>query len=137
MGRVDGFGAELLPDCRVIQKAINEIRGRALVVQIGAGNPLFKLEGIDIDLVGKTTIPELLDIASHADAFVGYPSFVVPLAEALNKPSLIVWSRRGLNARDPFISRITPAKILHKPSSRFVIDDCADEQLRKTVDEIL
>lgn len=32
MGRTDGFGAELLPDCRVIQRAIDALHGRALIV---------------------------------------------------------------------------------------------------------
>jgi hypothetical protein len=137
MGRTDGFGASLLPDCRAIQRAINMVRGRALVVQIGAGDPLFKFSGIDIDLANKTNISQLLDIASVSSAFLGYVSFVIPLAESFNKPALIIWSKKGMRSSDPFIARITPKKIIHKPIICAAIDDCKDDELESRVNEIL
>jgi hypothetical protein len=75
MGRTDGFGMELLPDCRVIQRAIDSLKGRATIVQIGSGKPLFHFTGIDIDLANKTSIAQLLDVASISDGFLGYCSF--------------------------------------------------------------
>ncbi len=123
MGRVDGFGKYLLPDCRAIQRLIDSLRPRHKVVQIGAGSPLFRFEGIDLDLANRTTVAEMIDVASAADMCLGYVSFLVPLAESLGKPALFVWSRRGLRDPLPFIRQITPAKVLHKPSSSFVMDD--------------
>ena len=69
--------------------------------------------------------------------FVGYCSFVVPLAESLNKPALLVWARRGLRAGHPYIRAITPEKILQKPAtSRFVIDDASDAQINEAADAL-
>jgi hypothetical protein len=136
MGRTDGFGADLLPDCRRIQQAINLIRGRATVVQIGAGKSLFDFDGIDIDLANKTTVTRMFDIATEAPAFVGYVSFIVPLAEAVNKRALLVWSRKGLRGGHQYVRAITPAKVLHKPSSRWVIDNCNDATLEEEVNAL-
>jgi hypothetical protein len=123
MGRTDGFGKDLLPDCRVIQRCIDAYRGRALIVQIGKGAPLFKFQGIDVDLANQTTVCEMFDVALAADAFLGYVSFIVPLAESLGKPALFVWSRLGMTRGPVYVRQITPQKILHRPTSRFVLDD--------------
>lgn len=137
MGRVDGFGMELLPDCRVLQGAIDALQGRALVVQIGAGPALFDFTGIDVDLAGATTVTELLDLACAADALLGYVSFLVPLAEVFDKRALLVWSRRGLRSRTSYVRQITPAKVLSKATSRHVVDDCTAAELREAVDALL
>ncbi len=138
MGRTDGFGAELLPDCRVIQKLIDRARETHTVVQVGAGAALFKFEGIDLDLANGTTVAEMLDVAAVADRFLGYVSFLVPLAESFNKPALFVWSRAGLDTRQHlYVRQITPKKVLHKPSSRFVIDDWMQEKIDEVADDFL
>jgi hypothetical protein len=134
MGRKDGFGAELLPDCRMIQRAIDRLKGRALIVLIGSGKPLFEFKGIDVDLSNKTTVRQLLDVASIADGFLGYCSFIIPLAESFSKPALIVWSRRGLNAGHQYIRQITPQKVLYRESSQFVIDDASLEEIDEAAD---
>ncbi len=123
MGRVDGFGKTLLPDCRVLQQLIEERHDTHHIVQIGAGQPLFKLRGMHVDMANKTTVAELIDIVHAADECLGYPSFLVPLAESLDKPALFVWSARGLRDGQPFIRSITPGKLLHKASSRHVVDE--------------
>lgn len=129
MGRADGFGRELLPDCRVIQRCIDQLRERYLIVQIGAGEPLYRFRNIDVDLANQTTVAQLIDVASEADAFLGYCSWLVPLAEGFNKPALFVWSRKGLNARHPYVRQITPRKILSCSTSRFVIDDQSSDAI--------
>jgi len=137
MGRTDGFGAELLPDCRRIQHAIDMIGDRATKVLIGHGKALFSFFGIDIDLSGKTSVSQVLDLASVASGFLGYVSFFVPLAESFDKPGLFVWSRRGLKSGQPYVKNITPEKILHRQSSRAVIDDCPDDELESAVEVFL
>lgn len=135
MGRADGYGDDLLPDCQTIQRAIDLIGDRALTVQVGAGRPLYNFKHLGLDLANKTTVGDLLDVASIANGALGYCSFIVPLAESLNKPSLLVWSRRGLNSRNTFIQAITPPKIIHRPqTTRAVIDDCTQEELAGAVD---
>jgi hypothetical protein len=123
MGRTDGFGAALLPDCRVIQRAIDLLNGRAYIVQVGSGKALHRFTGIDLDLSNKTSVVELIDLAAGCDAFLGYVSFIVPLAESLNKPALLVWSRKGLNSGTAYIRQITPQKVLYRDSSHYVVDD--------------
>lgn len=137
MGRKDGFGAELLPDCRVIQRLIDRLKGRAQIVQIGAGEPLFRFKGIDVDLANRTTVREMVDVAVAADGFLGYVSFVVPLAESLGKPAMLVWSRRGLKSGTQYIRQITPEKILFKATSRHVVDDWLGEKLDEAIDAFL
>jgi hypothetical protein len=68
-------------------------------------------------------VRDLLDVASVADGFLGYCSFMVPLAESFSKPALFVWSHRGLRAPQAYVRQITPQKILHRDTSHFVMDD--------------
>ncbi len=131
MGRTDGYGAELLPDCRSIQVAIDTLKGFASFVQVGSGEPLFRFRGIDLDLVNKTTVCDLLDVAAVASGVLGYVSFAVPLSESLGKPALFVWSRKGLRSRTEYIRTITPHKIFHRESSRFVMDDADRSNIEK------
>lgn len=137
MGRSDGFGKELLPDCRVIQRMIDALRGRAFIVQIGAGQPLFKFDGLDMDLANQTTVAEMIDVAHAAAGFLGYVSFLVPLAESLDKPGLFVWSSRGLKAGHPYVRQITPQKVLFKESSMHVFDDCKADQFDSAAEKFL
>lgn len=130
MGRTDGFGHDILPNCDAIQHALEALAGRVTIVQIGAGKPLYSFRGVvDINLADQTSVSQLLDVASVADGFVGYPSFIVPLAECFDQPSLIVWSALGLQSLDPFINRIAPGKVLHKKTSRAVIDTMSREEI--------
>lgn len=133
--RKDGFGAELLPDCSVIDRAIWLLRDLGVrIVQVGKGKPLFRFTGIDLDLAGETSVSDLIDVAWSADGVLGYVSFMVPLAESLDKPGLFVWSRLGLNSTRDFIAQITPKKILtHGKTVRAVIDDCTDDELDAAV----
>jgi hypothetical protein len=137
MGRTDGFGKELLPDCRRIQQAIDMIGDSATKVLIGSGDALYRFSGIDIDLTDRTTVSQVLDLASIADGLLGYVSFFVPLAESFSKPGLFVWSRRGIVAGHPYVRLITPEKTLHRKSSRAVWDDCTDSELSNAVDTFL
>lgn len=136
-GRIDGFGKEFLPDCRRIQDVIDRIGSRAFFVQVGAGDALFKFEGIDLDLTNKTSVCDLLDVATLAHGFLGYCSFIVPLAEAQSKPAMLVWSRKGLNSSHLIIRQMTPQKILHGPLSRWVVDDASDKALMDCADVFL
>lgn len=137
MGRKDGFGAEVLPDCQVIQRAINRLKARALIVQIGAGKALFDFKGIDVDLANKTSVAQMLDVASVADGFLGYCSFIIPLAESFSKPALIVWSSRGLAASHAYVRQITPRKVIQKASTVAVLDDWPEEKIQEAVDAFM
>lgn len=138
MDRKDHYARELLPDCAVLQRAIDLLRPQAHIVQVGAGVPLHRLNGLDVDLVNRTSVSDLLDVAASADAVLGYVSFLIPLAEALGKPGLMVWSRRGLGSAEEYIRTITPKKIIHrKDLLRVVIDDCSDAELAEACHTLL
>lgn len=142
--RDDGYGVEFLPDVCIIQRAIDMLAGRAFVVQIGQGKPerfdgqmLVPFEGyhgIDLDLANRTSVCDVMDIGITAHGFLGQCSFIIPLAECFGKPAQIVWSRRGLKSPHHVIRQMTPQKVLHRATSRAVIDDCSDEELRAAID---
>lgn len=136
-GRSDGYGMALLPNCGTLQRAIDMIGDRATIVQVGRGAPLYRFRGIDLDLTDKTSVAELIDCGFVADGVLGYCSFFVPLAETFAKPALFVWSSRGLRSGVEYLRTITPQKILHRASSRFVIDDCSTQELAGAVDAFL
>lgn len=131
MNRKDGFGASLLPECSAMQRIINAARETHTVVQIGAGRPLHRFTGIDINLANETTVAQMIDVAKVADRFLGYCSFLVPLAESFDKPALFVWSVRGLHDGHIYVRRITPAKVLHKPTSRFIMDSATADEITR------
>jgi hypothetical protein len=137
MGRTDGFGADLLPNCHLLQTLIHRFSGTHTVVQVGAGAPLHRFTGIDIDLANAGTVSDLLDVGATADRFLGYCSYMVPLAESFAKPALFVWANAGLTRGHQFIRRITPKKVLQLPSSRHVIDNWTEPQIERVLDDFM
>lgn len=124
MDRSDGFGAELMPNWDVMQKLINVADGSKVL--IGKGQPVYQFKGIDRDLSNKTTVSELIDVASMVDGFIGICSFMIPLAESLGKPFFALWSSRGLVSKTSHIRAITPQKIIHrKDLGHYVVDNAA------------
>lgn len=133
MDRMDGFAKELLPDFNVIQSIINQFKDTHKVILCGSGTSLMDYQGIDIDMSNKTSVSQLIDLASISDVMLGYCSFFVPLAESLNKKALFVWSLQGLKSNTDYIRRITPNKILYKDTSKFVIDNWSQEKINEVV----
>jgi hypothetical protein len=138
MDRHDGFGRELLPDCGRIQQVIDRIGERVRFVQVGKGDALYQFGGIDLDLKNATTVSGMIDVIHGAAAVLGYVSFIVPLAESLGKPGLMVWSRRGLQSETDYVRTITPKKIIHRHDLLdAVIDDAPPHELQKATDALL
>jgi len=134
MGRTDGYGNTILPDCSVIQYIINKIK--ACYIQLGAGEPLFKFKNIDINLANKTSIAELIDIASQVDGFIGYPSFFMPLSESFNKPALYVFSRAAARDKHKFVRQLIPRKMLQNTGKEFyVYDDWRPDAVKRVIDD--
>lgn len=138
MNRSDRFGIDLLPDLEVMQEVLTQLKEHYFLVEVGAGSRLHKLDGIDLDLTNATSISDLIDLAKKADALFGYCSFFVPLAESLNKKSMFIWSRRGLNSMEQFIRTITPQKILHKRDiSHYIVDNWPAERVQEALNDFL
>lgn len=130
MGRRDKFGIELLPFEGAFNATIAALDD-CFRVRIGRGDQLYPVT-CDLDLTNNTTVADVLDIAATCAGVVSMCGFPVPLAEALDKPALFIWSSRGLMSAHQFIKTVTPAKILSKGSSRFVIDDWPVELLQES-----
>lgn len=135
MGRRDGFGKELSPDYRVMDQVIDLIKDRMLVVKFGQGQPLYNLQKTEMDLVNKTTISDMIDAATACDYFFGQCSFIIPLAESLKKPCMILWSSKGLRAPHEYVRLVTPEKILHEDTSKWMYDDWPHERIARTTKE--
>jgi hypothetical protein len=134
--RKDGWGVEFLPQCESIQSIIDVLGKHFVIVQIGSGVPAYQYRGIDVDLVNKTSVADLIDLASISGALVGQCSFLIPLAESLNKPALLVWAMAHEQSRHEVVRWLTPAKVLHKPSCRFIYDDTDAAAIARAADAL-
>lgn len=128
MGRQDGFGWELLPDCSVMDKILAH-RGDYFAVVRGSGNSKFKLKNIDHQVITTGNVSDVIDIGKISDLFLGQVGQIIPMSESFNKKCLIVWANKGLNSQTLFVKQITHEKVLHKKSSMFVIDNWPDEKV--------
>lgn len=121
--RNDGYGLDLRPKWEIFDKIIRAFQDKLFFVQIGLKREQYEIKGIDLDLVGKTSDCDTLDIATVADCFIGQNGYIIPLAESQSKPLFVVYSRKGLQSGDPLISNTKPEKILSKPTSGWAVDD--------------
>lgn len=48
MNRTDGFGYEILPDCRVIDDIIAQVKDQYFVIQVGKGEPIYRFKHLDL-----------------------------------------------------------------------------------------
>ena len=135
MGRNDRFAIDLLPKKDIYQMAVDILKEKYTILQIGAGKPIYNLENIDIDLTDKTSVTDLFDIASVADGFLGYCSYIIPLAESFNKKGLYIWSNKGLRSAEQYINTITPQKILEHSNSKYFIDNWDEPKIRQIIDD--
>ena len=128
-GRIDGFGMELVPTRDAFNTALRALSD-SFTVQVGKAAQIYPLR-TTLDLNGRTSVSDLLDIASVCDGVVAMCSWAVPAAEVFDRPLLAVWSARGLASAEPYVSQTTPRKILSKPSSRYVMDDWEPARIRE------
>ncbi len=119
-GRTDGVGAELLPK-REAFAAVLAMFADCFTVRVGKGKQIYALPASE-DLSDKTSVSDLLDIVSSCDAVVTQCGYPIRMAEFFGVAALAVWSERGLHSVRPIIPLITPAKILHAPTSHYLID---------------
>lgn len=131
MERKDGFSLDLIPKHGHFSYTLNQML-ECYLVRIGKATNLYGLP-VNEDLTGKTSVSDLLDLASVSWGVVAQCSFAVPLAEVFNKPLLGVWSARGLVSKIVYLRTITPAKVLTSPRSSYVVDDWEFARIREAV----
>lgn len=122
MQRKDGYAKEMMPNEKAFNGILRELKKDYFTVYVGSGIREYNAD-VDLDLNNKTTITDVLDIASQADMFFGQCSFIVPLAESFDKDLLCVWSSYIRTTDHPYMKYITPQKVLSKPTSKYVYDD--------------
>jgi hypothetical protein len=94
-------------------------------VKIGAA-PFAVDDGLpcELDLFGKISATDAIDIGAMADEFFGEPSFIPIMAEGFDKPHTCMFSRRAVQSGRVHISNITPQRLLHKPHlARAIYDE--------------
>lgn len=133
MARTDGYGAELSPDFDKYQNIVNALSEKYDIVLIGQGHQLRYVTNVNISLVGKTSITDLVNLVYYSAGVFAPCSFLIPLSESLDKKGLFLWSKLGMNSVHNFIRAITPEKVLSKPSSMSLIDNNKD--YRRVVDD--
>jgi hypothetical protein len=130
MNRTDGFGKELLPKREAFDCALDVLRD-CFAVHIGSVDQVYPI-ACDLDLRGKTSVSDLLDLAVSCDGMVAQCSFAVPMAECFDKPLLAIWAAHGMQSNmHPYVKAITPSKILCKATSQYVVDDWEKEQIQE------
>lgn len=131
MGRSDGFARDLMPTWNCFSEVLAGLRD-CFLVRIGGGESIYELD-CDLDLTGRTSVSDMLDLFRRCDGIVAQCSFAVPAAEVFDKPLLAVWAHRAAASSQPYIRTITPFKVLSKPTSRHVMDDWDADKIEEQV----
>jgi hypothetical protein len=134
MERTDGFGMELMPTRAAVAAALRAFRD-CFLVAVGKARQLYGLP-VALDLNGKTSVADLLDLASICQAVVAQCSFAIPMAEALGKPLLAVWGAGYVQAEHPFIRQTSPTKVFSSADDRFVMDNWTTDDIEDVGREV-
>lgn len=105
--------------CRVI----DHYAGTHYRVKTGHGKYVHGYGACEMDLFGKLTVTDALDLCTVADLSFSTPSFLGIMAEAQDKPHLCMFTRRA--AVSPYVRarNLTPARFFHKPELGTAIYD--------------
>ena len=70
----------------------------------------------ELDLFGKTSVREALDLCTIADLIVSETSYLTVAAQAMDKPFVCIFSSKGRDSGRHRIMNIKPSRIFHKPA---------------------
>ncbi len=77
----------------------------------------------DLDLVGQTSVGDVFDLGMIADHFYSESSYLLIMAEAMDKPFTCMLTRRGLRSGYERVHNVKPERIFHKQHLATVIYD--------------
>lgn len=77
---------------------------------------------VDIDTI-DTSVTDLLDLAYSADCLLAQIGHFLPLADAFDKPILLIFAKAGFSHKTPFINGIRPVKFINKDTTHTAVDD--------------
>lgn len=69
----------------------------------------------DLDLVGKTSVTDAIDLVTICDLVCCEPSFLGIAAQAFDKKVICLFSSRALRSTVIKVAGVTPARVFHKP----------------------
>jgi len=68
----------------------------------------------DLDLLGKTSVTDVFDVASVTDLFFSETSYLPLLAQAMDKPVVCMFARKGIASGRNLVGNIRPERMFHK-----------------------
>ena len=114
---------ELRPSRSAFERYVDEWRGH---FRIKVGHPAFTEEGnapCELDLYGKTSIHDVFDLGTIAAMCFGESSFLLIMAEAMDRPFTCMFTRRGLDSDYERVRNVRPDRIFHKQHLASVVYD--------------
>ncbi len=123
-GRVDEWGAILRIKPDIMQAIVDKYKNDIYFVQVGNEFALHRIKGVQLDLISKTSVADLLDLVSICDIGLSQIGNLLPLCECLNKKNFLIFSQDAMQSENRFCAAITPDKTVHyKDLNLSVIDN--------------
>ena len=86
--------------------------------RVRVGDPRYVEVGFEseceLDLCGRTSVSDVLDVGTAADLFFSEPSYLTIMAEALERPYVCMFTRRAQHSQSRRIRNLTPERIFVK-----------------------
>ncbi len=122
-GRDDKWGDEIKIDPESIQRIMDDLREQFLFVLTGNKYCLYRPTCTEYDLIDQTSVTDLMDIISTADCCLSQIGNLLPMSEALEKKSVIIFSHKIPDMKHPFLRAITPEKTIHRKDLAYSVTD--------------
>lgn len=115
--------ALLRPDRGVLRRLVSE---RSDCFRVRVGHPEYAEDDdivCELDLFGKTTISDVIDLVSVCELTISEPSFLSILAQCFDKRFVCLFSRTASQSSVKKVAGVTPERILEKPHLATVVYD--------------
>lgn len=96
--------------CRVVDENAGRFR-----IKVGHAKYVREYGGSELDLFGKLSVTDALDVCTIADLFFSTPSYLGIMAEALDRPHVCMFTRRAQVSPWVRTRSLTPLRFFHKP----------------------
>lgn len=137
-GREDEWGKEYRIDYRKYDEFLSLLRDEYFIVSTGTKEPIYLLNNVDMSMVRKTSVSDLLDLVYDSDTCVYQVGHMLPICEALNKRSFCFFSAVGMSLDNQFLRTITPSKVIHKKDiCRGIVDIESTKSFKRHIQEVL
>lgn len=111
-GRDDEWGSLLRIKPDIMQTIVNN-RDDIYFIQVGNKYALHKISNVDLDLIDKTSVSDLMDLVCICDFGISQIGNLLPICECMNKKNFLIFAITGQNCGNKFIEAVTPEKCVH------------------------